>query len=162
MIAVADASPVCYLILIGEIELLPALFAQVLLPKTVLAELLDPGAPPQVREWAAALPGWVSVQEVPATGSAGLEYLHAGERAAILLAESAGVDLILLDEKSARRAGLARGLKVSGLLGILAEAANRGLVDLPLTIDRLRTTNFRCSPALLKATLDRFKLADPS
>jgi len=30
MIAVADTSPICYLILIGEIDLLPKLFSQVL------------------------------------------------------------------------------------------------------------------------------------
>ncbi len=160
MIAVADASPICYLILIGEIELLPALLTQVFLPKAVFGELLDPGAPPQVREWAASLPGWVSVREVSATGSAGLECLHAGERAAILLAESAGADVILLDEKSARRAAVARGLRISGLLAILAEGASRGLANLPSAIDRLRTTNFRCSPALLKAVLDRFTATD--
>ena len=40
MIAVADTSPVCYLILIGEIDLLPKLFSQVLVPEAVLAELL--------------------------------------------------------------------------------------------------------------------------
>jgi predicted nucleic acid-binding protein len=30
MIAVADTSPICYLILIGEIDLLPKLFSRVL------------------------------------------------------------------------------------------------------------------------------------
>jgi hypothetical protein len=30
MIAVADTSPICYLVLIGEIDLLPKLFTQVL------------------------------------------------------------------------------------------------------------------------------------
>lgn len=150
MIAVADASPI-----------LPALFSQVLLPKAVLTELLAQGVPIPVRNWAAALPGWVCVQEVPAGATAGLEYLQAGERAAIVLAESGGVDVILLDEKSARRAAAARGLKVSGLLGILAEAARRGGIDLPSAIDRLRTTNFRCAPGLLKAVLDRFTAAGP-
>ena len=37
MIAVADTPPICYLILIGEIDLLPKLFSQVLLPQPVLA-----------------------------------------------------------------------------------------------------------------------------
>jgi len=35
MIAVADTSPICYLILIGEIDLLPKLFSQVLVPEAV-------------------------------------------------------------------------------------------------------------------------------
>jgi predicted nucleic acid-binding protein len=37
MIAVADTSPICYLILIGEIDLLRKLFTQVLAPQAVIA-----------------------------------------------------------------------------------------------------------------------------
>ncbi len=80
-----------------------------------------------------------------------------GGQAAILLAESIKADVILLDEKAARRIATARGLRVTGLLGVLGEAATRGLVELAPTLDRLRTTSFRASPALLKATLDRFR-----
>jgi hypothetical protein len=83
------------------------------------------------------------------------ERLQAGEQAAILLAESIKADIILLDEKAARRIAAARGLRVTGILGVLGEAATRGLVELAPAIDRLRMTNFRSSPALLKATLDR-------
>jgi len=72
------------------------------------------------------------------------------------MAESMKADVILLDEKAARRVAAHRGLRVTGLLGVLGEAATRGLVDPALAIDRLRTTSFRSSPALLKATLDRF------
>ena len=86
----------------------------------------------------------------------GLERLQAGERAAILLAESTMADMILLDEKAARRVAATRGLRVTGILGVLSEAATRGLLDLASAIDRLRMTSFRASPALLKATLDRF------
>jgi predicted nucleic acid-binding protein len=154
VIVVADTSPICYLILIGEIELLARLFDRLVVPKEVVAELLHEDAPETVRNWARSLPSWVLVKDVePATG---LEKLQSGERAAIFLAESVAADLVLLDEKAARRVATDRGLRVTGLLGVLSEAASRGLVDLAAAIDRLRTTNFRCSAALLKATLDRF------
>jgi len=112
MIAVADASPLCYLVLIGEIDLLPKIFLQVAVPEAVVAELLHEDAPEVVRNWASTLPAWIST--------------------------SATADV------------------VSGGLGVLGEAATRGLVDLASAIDRLRKTTFRCSPALLKTTLDRF------
>jgi predicted nucleic acid-binding protein len=156
MIAVADASPICYLILIGEIDLLPELFSQVLAPRTVLAELLHDDAPAAVRSWASNLPSWICAKQTPVVAAAGLEKLQAGEQAAILLAESVKADVILLDEKAARRVAAVRGLRVTGVLGVLGEAAARGLVELAPAIDRLRLTNFRSSPALLKATLDRF------
>jgi predicted nucleic acid-binding protein len=65
-------------------------------------------------------------------------------------------DMILLDEKAARRVAATRGLRVTGILGVLGEAATRGLVELASAIDRLRMTSFRAPPALLKMTLDRF------
>ncbi len=156
MIAVADTSPLCYLVLIDEVDLLRQLFSQVVVPSAVITELLHEDAPEAVRDWAANLPSWVSVRDNPVRNTAGLEKLQVGEQAAILMAESISAELILLDERSARRVAAQRGLRITGTLGVLGEAAARGMVDLPAAIDRLRRTNFRCSPALMKATLDRF------
>jgi len=64
--------------------------------------------------------------------------------------------MIRLDEKSARRVAADRGLPITGTLGVVGEAAARGIVDLEAAIDQLTKTSFRYSPALLKATLDRF------
>jgi predicted nucleic acid-binding protein len=87
---------------------------------------------------------------------AGMEKLQAGEQSAILLAESENADIVLLDERSARCVAIGRGLRVAGILGVLGEAATLRLVDLRGAIARLTKTNFRYSPALLKAALDRF------
>ena len=70
MIAVTDTSPICYLILIGEVELLPKLFNQVLAPHAVIAELLHADAPEAVRAWASNLPSWIAVREIPAGSAA--------------------------------------------------------------------------------------------
>lgn len=43
MTAVTDTSPVCYLILIGKVDLLRELFSNVLVPRVVVAELLPDG-----------------------------------------------------------------------------------------------------------------------
>ena len=52
MIVVADTSPLNYLILIDEIDLLPALLGKVLLPYAVFRELKHPKTAPKV------LNGW--------------------------------------------------------------------------------------------------------
>ncbi|MBK9168916.1 MAG: DUF3368 domain-containing protein [Bryobacterales bacterium] len=156
MIAVTDTSPLCYLILIGEADFLPKLFGQVGLPQVVQDELLHDAAPEAVRAWASDLPSWVAVYDNPQGGSAPLAKLQAGEQAAILLAEALGAEIVLIDEKAARRVATDRGLRVTGTLGALGEAATLGLVDLTTAVERLRATNFRYSPALLKATLERF------
>jgi predicted nucleic acid-binding protein len=66
-------------------------------------------------------------------------------------------DIILLDEKASRCSAVARGPRVTGILGVLGESATRGLAELAPAIDRLRMTDFRASPVALKAALDRFK-----
>ena len=49
MIAVADTSPLCYLILISEVDLLRKLFSEVVVPAAVMTELLHEDAPEAVR-----------------------------------------------------------------------------------------------------------------
>jgi predicted nucleic acid-binding protein len=49
MIVVADTTPLNYLVLIGQIELLPTLYHTVLIPQEVHRELRQPGTPPMVR-----------------------------------------------------------------------------------------------------------------
>lgn len=68
--------------------------------------------------------------------------------------EAMGADIVLLDEKAARTVAVGRGLRVSGLLGVLREAASRGLVDLPTAVQALLSAGFRASPTLLKSLLD--------
>jgi predicted nucleic acid-binding protein len=45
VIAVSDTSPLCYLILIAKIDLLPKLFGQISVPRAVVDELRHDDAP---------------------------------------------------------------------------------------------------------------------
>jgi hypothetical protein len=53
MIVVADTSPINYLVLIGQIEILPRLYTRITIPSAVLKELKHPVAPEPVRDWSA-------------------------------------------------------------------------------------------------------------
>ncbi|MFN9299289.1 MAG: DUF3368 domain-containing protein [Acidobacteriota bacterium] len=142
--------------MIGEIDLLPQVFSKIVVPQAVILELRHEDAPPAVRHWAIQLPAWVNTHDTPEAVLSGMEKLQQGERAAILVAESIEADIIVIDEKAARQIASQRGLSVTGVLGVIGEAASVGLVDLTQVIDRLRKTSFRCSPALFKATLERY------
>ena len=63
MIVIADTSPIDYLILIGEIELLPALYGRVLIPPSVREELGRLRAPQAVRIWIGDPPDWLEVRK---------------------------------------------------------------------------------------------------
>ena len=65
MIVVADTPPINYLLLINQIDLLPRLFQQIIIPDVVRDEMLDPDAPPVLQQWIANPPSWLTVQTVP-------------------------------------------------------------------------------------------------
>ncbi|WP_292877148.1 hypothetical protein [Nostoc sp. NMS1] len=67
MIIVSNTSPINYLILIGQINLLPELFQQIIIPQAVYTELSDKLAPPPVQAWIAAPPNWLKIQTVSQT-----------------------------------------------------------------------------------------------
>ena len=60
-----------------------------------------------------------------------LSVLDEGECEAIALAGEVGADLLLIDDRQGRREAKRRNLRVIGTLGVLAEAAAKGLIDLP-------------------------------
>jgi len=155
VIVVADTSPLNYLVLIGQVELLPALYDRVLLPAEVHRELIRERSPAGVREWAGDLPSWCEVRDVSTHADEALSDLDRGEREAILLALESGVDTVLMDELEGRREAMRRNLRVTGTLGILEKAAQRGWIDFHDALRRLDMTNFRLSSELRHRFLNR-------
>lgn len=154
MRVVSDTSILCYLILIEEPQLLPELFAEIVIPPAVRDELAHPDAPATVREWIASPPAWLSVGDAPAgSEDREIQRLDPGERDAILLAEQTGTDLLLLDDWKARELAKGRGLSITGLIGVLKVAIEKGLVEPDAVVERLRATTFRISKRLLATLL---------
>lgn len=155
MIVVSDTSPICYLLLIGEIELLPQLYGKVLIPQTVQQELANERSPAVVQAWICQPPEWLAIQTVKIPSDSDLANLDLGERAAIVLALATKADLIVIDDLLGRQVARLRQLRVTGLLGILDQAARQNLVDFPEAIARLQQTSFRASSHLIQSLLQR-------
>jgi predicted nucleic acid-binding protein len=122
-VVVADTSPILYLHLIGEIQVLPALFGEIHLPAAVYSELCHSASPPALREWALTKPVWLPIAAAAVLSDPETTLLDDGERAAIALAESIHADLLLMDERKGARVSLRKGFEVTGTLGILDLAA---------------------------------------
>jgi predicted nucleic acid-binding protein len=128
MRVITDASPLHYFVLIASVSILPELFGRILVPPAVAAELQHPRAPVEIRTWLASSPPW------------------AGELRA---------DLLLMDDWEGRREAERRALRVTGTLGVLERAAERGLLDLPAVLARLQATNFYLPATLIRDLLAR-------
>jgi predicted nucleic acid-binding protein len=132
---------------------LAKIYAEVVVPQTVLDELQDSDAPAEVRAWFSAPPSWLQVITLIFRQDPLMERLDRGEQDAILLAEAIKAERLIIDDLEGRREAVHRGLPVIGTLGLLAEAARRNLLDLPQALADLQATNFHVSPALIEVLL---------
>jgi len=143
---VSNADPLIALAGIRQFDLLHSLFQSILIPTAVRAEILD-----EITVMAVTTADWIAVQSVQDTIASHLlkEELDAGESDAIVLARELNADLLLIDERTARRKAHAIGLPTIGTLGVLLMAKEKGLITAitPL-LNELRRAGFRMSDTL--------------
>ena len=140
MIVVCDASPIIALACAGWFDLLHAVHGEILIPGAVFNEInAEDAALPGAREVADA--AWVKrkvVRDRSLVDALSLE-LDPGEAETIALAVENRADLILLDERQGRHAARRLGLTVSGTLGVVIVAKDRGvLASVRPVLDALR------------------------
>lgn len=152
---ISNTTPISNLIRIQQLPLLTALFGEVWIPEAVAHEL-DRGAK-ILGAWQDA-PGSQALRIAKPLDGPFLRQLesvlHAGEAAAIALAVETKAELLLMDELEGRRVALYHSISLSGTLGILLKARQRGLVEhLAPLIDALQSSNFRIHPELRRQVL---------
>ena len=153
MIVVADTSPVTYLVLIDQFEILRNLYTRILIPPALLEELKHPLVPQSVRSWATSPPDWLEV--LTPMNPIIVAQLDLGESEAIALAAQMHAQVLLMDEPAGRQEAARRGLRVAGTLAVLDEGDHAGLVNFDAAVDRLRETSFRVSQAVLTEIQER-------
>lgn len=130
MRAVCNTSPIILLAKIRRLELLTQLYREVLIPSSVMGEIEVSPSEEAMQVRSLLQEGRFQIHE--ATKRA-LERIPAdlgrGEREAIALALETKVDLVILDDQQGRRIACERGLVVTGTVGVLTEARERGLVS---------------------------------
>jgi predicted nucleic acid-binding protein len=95
--------------------------------------MADPHTPEPVRLWAANPPQWLEilepqqVEDIPSLGRRGMR--GDADRAIISLARELGADVLIMDDRKARREAKKRGIEPVWMLDVLDDAAVRGLID---------------------------------
>jgi hypothetical protein len=157
VIVVSNSSPLITLARIGRLNLLQQLFGRIHIADEVRQEVVARGAG---RPAAEAVRGadWIENHRVADAASlAALRARHAlgaGELATILLAQAIRADLVIIDERAARRLGQTQGVSVMGCVGLLERGHRQGLVpDLRQTYESLLAHGIRIDRQILDMSL---------
>jgi len=152
---VSNTSPLFYLHCLRRFELLLQLFSRILVPPAVVQELEEGKqrglSVPDVTAYS-----WVQ-RRVPADPIylSLPPQLGKGEVEAIALAHEMPETLLLLDDLSARHAAQDLGLAMTGTLGVLLRAKEKGLIlALKPLITPLCRAGFRLGPRVERMFLD--------
>lgn len=154
MIVVSNTSPINSLAAINRLHLLQQLYGSVIIPEAVYREL-KVGLVPAAREvqkfdWIQTLP--VANRTLVAELS---EAIDEGESEAIVLAIELNAELLLIDNLKARSKAVRLGLDLIGLLAVLQEAKNQGLIPAakPVLDDLIVIAGFRVGTVLYDRVL---------
>jgi predicted nucleic acid-binding protein len=155
MKAVVNSSPLIFLVKIGKLDLLNKLFDEVIIPKAVYEEAVLSGKPDK-NEIIKNL-SWIKVEEVKDKRLVKflMNFIDYGESEVIAYAVENNIDLVILDDKDARKIARELDLKVIGTLGILIISKKKGYInEIKPLLEKLITNNFRVSEKLLKKILE--------
>lgn len=158
MIVVADSSVLIGLSAIGQLHLLRVLLSEeIVIPPAVWSEVVEHGGgrPGAIQIKSSA---WISVRNIDDSDMLQLlrGSLDAGESEAIALAKEINAELILLDERDARKIAQSLSLKTLGTVGVLIKAKQSGKIEsLQVTLNALRDqAKFRISDPLYALALE--------
>lgn len=141
---ICNTSPLQYLHQADVLELLPTLVGQVYVPEAVVTEL-EEGRRRNVRLPNLEELSWLTVRPVrDRTLLPMVTHLGDGEKEVLALGLETQDALLLLDDRDARRYARSLELDISGTLGILLWAKERGILDaVQPVLDRLQALRFR-------------------
>jgi len=126
--AVVNSTPIISLHDIGKLDILSKLYDNVYIPYGVYEEVCIDGDIDKEQLLSFAN---FSVQKITNEGSK--KYfktaLHKGEVEVMILADELNADVCIMDDKLAREYAKFLGLKITGTLGILIKAKERGILD---------------------------------
>lgn len=158
MIIVSDTSPIANLVVVEYVWLLPKLFGTVIIPEVVYQELLANRIHHPVTQTVSSAE-WLEIRSVTDQQQVQIlerdRNLDPGEANAIVLALELKATQILMDERLGRTEAKNRGLRITGILGILLAAKKQGLIpEVRSVMDALiHQANFRVGDRLYAEVL---------
>lgn len=141
---VCDASCLILLNKIERLDVLQKVFGKILITDIIAQEIKISN------------PDWIKVQNPSSVLQKGLSnLLDPGEASAISLAAELESALLIIDEAKGRKVATRMGIPITGSLGVIIAAKNKGHISTVKPIlERIQATNFRISSHLVREVLE--------
>lgn len=127
---IVNSTPLLILGKIGKLEILHKMYQEIIIPQAVFHEVTKKNdiAGKAVQ---AACQDWIKVEAIKDMREYAMyrAKLHAGEVEVMIIAQqSPKADLIILDDMAARKTAEFLGLPLSGTIGVLIKAKQKGII----------------------------------
>jgi uncharacterized protein len=145
IIVVSDTTAITHLARIGALDLLHRLYIKIYIPEAVYQELTSHGQNiPGAKEVLSC--SWINTKKITNREKVIFlsSFLDPGESEAIALAQEINADLLIMDERKGRAQAKTMGLNITGMIGILVFAKEKGLIsEIRPFLDKLIATKFK-------------------
>lgn len=125
---VVNSTPLIALCKINRLDLLRELYGEITIPEAVFHEvtLKNDAVKKKIMENGA----WIHIQAISDDSDKRMykAKLHDGEVEVMILAQELKADLVLIDDNAARKTAIYLGIPLSGTIGVLLRAKERGLI----------------------------------
>ena len=146
---VSNTTPIISLLKIGKLDLLKELYGRIFIPYAVYQEL-ERGKNKAYYINLAVL-DWIEILKIESRELiAYIPNLDDGEAEVIMLAKELNVDLVIMDEIIGRKYAKDFNLNITGTLGILLKAKEKGLISsVGILLDNLTEKDTWLNPKLI-------------
>lgn len=126
---IVNSTPLIVLCGVGKLDILRELYREIFIPAAVYQEVTE------VKDSACTQimtqKSWIHVERIRSDADRMMykAKLHTGEVEVMILAQEQEADLVIIDDNAAKKTAKYLGLTVTGTLGVLLKAKQKGLIE---------------------------------
>ena len=147
---IVNSTPLIILSSINALDILKQLYGKIYIPYAVFKEVTvkQDSAANQIKKH---IDTWIHIEKISSNADKKIykSRLHDGEVEVMILAQEKNADLVIIDDNAAKKTAKYLGLPVTGTLGVLLKAKQKGIIDnLAIYIKNMKYHNFYISKEL--------------
>lgn len=154
---VVNTTPLIALCHVGQLSVLQKLYGKIIIPQAVYRELSAKGDSVCKKQVDSSL-DWIHVENIENQMAKAMykTQLHEGEVEVMILAKERSADVVIIDDANAKKHAKYLGLPVTGTLGVLIKAKQRGYIrELKPVVQEMVDKNIYISEDLIKLCLEQ-------